>query len=424
MKWTLPAEVYASLTPIQRRGMTTGHGVFFDDAEHAILMRTNALPGYWIVMGDQRVMSDTNGNFVIDVPHGITNGFAVAQYGYRSTQAEAVFTTEHLAPVGGKALPILVRFERRGGLHMDGDLPALAGSPGLAGIHLTEVRYGNPAVHVGNSKACCLDYDGYLPSDCKGAEDTAEAVSHYIGSTCHKLVEAGLCSREWNALRFAYGLPYAPLTGPSCFENHKFRNCQNIDETFAISSSGESENGSLLRVHNNTRANETLLTVSSGKLIGEGVQPGLAPGTFWLVHYDTMRHLNDLVVTYVPDSATPSTTFQIKAEAGGQTRILTLAMCPKGKKLGMIPTSSTVTFGGAPWCRYQVVLQNIEMELSLDRCRAGGSITCLSVEAPLDNCTTIFFPPSQHWYRSFNGVVSGKSPSVTLRTPATFQHAP
>jgi hypothetical protein len=50
VKWTLQVETYAALTATQKQGMTAASGVEFNDLEHAILMGTNALPGYWIII--------------------------------------------------------------------------------------------------------------------------------------------------------------------------------------------------------------------------------------------------------------------------------------------------------------------------------------------------------------------------------------
>ena len=332
LKWTLPAANYDALKPADKAGLTA-KGVTLDDATHSILMGTKPMPGYWIVMGDQRVMTDTNGGFSIDVPYGVTKGVAVSQHGGRSTQAEASFTVEQLMPVGRTPDVITIHFEHSGPLNMDGNaVGPVAGAPRLAGIGPAEILCGNPGVHVGNTKPCCLDYNGYHPTDCKGgSEDLEVAVTHYIGSTCHQLVEAGLCAREWNALRFVwiplppFIVPVAPLVGPSCFINHKYRNCQNIDKSFTIVPDAEeiaSGGTVVLTVHNNTWANETVLTAPAGELNGDQLVPGTGSSTREIQHWEEMpdpKHLEDCTVTFVDTTHSPAGTYlTFTGESAGQ----------------------------------------------------------------------------------------------------------
>lgn len=335
-RWILPEELYGRLTSDQKRSLGERHGVRFEDQDHSLQMITNPLPGYWVVVGNQRAMTDLQGNFSIEVPDGVTNGYVVPRYGDRSTRAEAEFNTVQLAPSGQSPVPIVIYYARSGRLKMDGDLSTSQPSPGLVEIRLADVLCGNPAVQVGNTQACCLDYDGDFPTDCKGAEDTATAVSHYIGSTCYRLVNAGLCIREWNALRFPNGLPTWPGegNGPSCFENHRFRNCQNIDGELALSIAAVQKTGDVIKirlvVHNNTWANETVLSVNAGVLLEQSALDG---GPEIVVnHFNTTRHLKSLTVDYFfvvgsnQERPPPFGRYILQAQAGGTTRTFDLSL--------------------------------------------------------------------------------------------------
>jgi formylglycine-generating enzyme required for sulfatase activity len=374
VKWVLPEKDYDILTPPQKVDMSRIYNVSFDDGAHTILMATNALPGYWVVMGDQKVMSDTNGNFSIDVPHGLSNGFVVPRNGDRSTLAVALFTMDQLRPIGGAAPPIFVRFQRTGGLHMDGESVVGGSGPRLAGVQLADVLCGNPAAHVGNSEACCLDYDGYLPSDCKGAEDAATALPGYLGSTCYRLVNEGLCINEWNALRFPDGVPTWPGRGrgPSCFDNHKYRNCQNVNmnpnAAFTMSASaltvrcGESLD---LTIYNNSPANETELCLepfssrSVGTLSGIRVISASSPQSFTLRHYEENVprpfHVENDTIQYTapsPEEMEPGVeeiAIRVRARANGVERTLDIRVscgnCDSARNITPIPNMVWIPCG-------------------------------------------------------------------------------
>jgi hypothetical protein len=326
VRWILPADLFDALKPEDRIGLTS-HGVTLDDTQHALVMQTNGMPGYWIVMGDQRVMTDTNGNFAIDIPYGMTNGYVVSRPGEPHTHAELTFSANQLSEPGQPVVPLVLQYQHSGEFDMDDPLAAVSTQ---SRARLADIICGNPAVRVGNSTACCLDYNGYIPTDCKGKRELEVAITHYIGSTCHKLVTAGLCAREWNALQFVsvpfppFVIPFAPLSGPSCFVNHRYRNCQNIDNSFSITPDvNEITSGGTftLKVHNNTWANETILTVPEGDLTGDQLVASASPRQRELQHWTespSREHLEDCTITFVDSKKSPpGTVFTFLGEAAG-----------------------------------------------------------------------------------------------------------
>src|SRR5262249_9687298 len=97
--WALPPNVYTNFTPSDLQNFAN-LGIILNDSDYTLQFPTNPLPGYWVVLGDQRVMADTNGNFRITVPAGVTNGYVVRRHDGRSTEAEANFAVSQLALPG------------------------------------------------------------------------------------------------------------------------------------------------------------------------------------------------------------------------------------------------------------------------------------------------------------------------------------
>ena len=222
VKWILPPDVYTNLVSTNQAALAA-LGMTLNDQDHALESPINPLPGYWIVVGDQRVMTDTNGGFQVDVPYGTSQGFVVPHSGDRTTPADAIFDVNGLVLPGQTPAPIVVRFERDGSMSMDAAGQSAAAASKAARVPAGAPICGNPCAAMGNRAACCLDYNGIVSDGCRYPDDFGsfgDKLIRYLGSTCHRLVEAGLCVREWNALRFEsvayppFVVPTAPLNGP------------------------------------------------------------------------------------------------------------------------------------------------------------------------------------------------------------------
>jgi internalin A len=81
---------------------------------------------------------------------------------------------------------------------------------------------------------------------------------------------------------------------------------------------------------------------------------------------------------------------------------------------GHIDSSATVTFGGPPWCYYTITLQDVNMDVGVGGSILGGTVTCQAIELPVDNCTTIYFPPNLHTYYATGGTVTGDQIDLTF----------
>ena len=164
-KWTLPPDIYTNLVATNQAALAA-LGLFLNPQDHALESATNALPGYWIAVGDQRVMTDTNGDFQVDVPTGTTYGFVVRHQGDRTTPAYAISDVNQLVPLGQAPLPILIRFEQDGVLYMN--VACSCGAPAAPAGHLPKnPTCGDPCAAVGNNGPCCLDYNGVVSDGCR-----------------------------------------------------------------------------------------------------------------------------------------------------------------------------------------------------------------------------------------------------------------
>lgn len=119
-----------------------------------------------------------------------------------------------------------------------------------------------PCAPRSNSSGCCLDYDGWLGDNFPYNRDPKKAgpacarqgYINFIGSTCF----------DWTFLKLACINEQAvTLEGPSCWRNHKYRNCQNLDDTdlHLTPNTGDItyKRNLAFKVRNNTPGNYTYL---------------------------------------------------------------------------------------------------------------------------------------------------------------------
>jgi hypothetical protein len=326
VEWILPPDVFTNVTQ-DLSDQIRSAGLIIDSVNHALVTTNHALPGYWLNFGDQWVMTDTNGTFTLSLDNETTEGYITAYYGARSTVAEGTFNLSDLVLPGENPKPIVVQFKNDVGLDMDSRrVDPLRQSDRIRGAEDTGAPCRDCRL-LGNSEPCCLTHDGLIPSDCKIGGDgegkyDPNVLRAYIGSTCYNLVEAGLCAREENSHRTSLR-----ILGLSCWENHKYRNCQNVSGLFNFSCQGtEIPTGGRVdfRVFNDTWANETTLDFPDGKVTGDLVWPYSAPGFWRLVHYDVdgdesvRKHHENLIFTFEDTRNTPpGTVLTFRAYAAG-----------------------------------------------------------------------------------------------------------
>jgi hypothetical protein len=328
LTWPLSAGTLALLTPENRHNLES-RGFQLDG--QTLVFPQMPMPGYWVQIAGKRLMCDTLGYFHLSASSvGGLQGQVFEQYD--DTIPKATFTSANLVPEGQSPTSIKIA-------DVLSD-PADMNPSNMNTLEREKTGIGCPmhdACPPGNNVAgCCLDYDGRfgnhqplirngnIPDSCK-----AQAYLNFISSTCF----------EWST---TYRLvcrnerAYPPFTGPTCWENHKYRNCQNLSRTdFFVQTSGNSVGcgGSLsIHVRNNLPANETLIRSSSGDMKGS-LSIVLPSGTIAAVtggyevrHYIDAdhTHYNDVFLTYHAPSALPSGTNSITEvlnfESGGTTR--------------------------------------------------------------------------------------------------------
>lgn len=240
------------------------------------------MAGYWISVGDQKVMTDVNGFFELDDFSEIESGYVWANNLEYSAQPDSVFDPGRLSVKGELPVKITVPFTIDP-KYMDFSSPNWKSHSILA-----QQASGDAICGDGwNSNPCCRDYDGFLTLNNPAAwqkwpENDPRKLAAYIGSTCFKLVNRGWCIREGNG---HWLFPNTP--GLSCWFNHKYRNCQNLGEVFSLNLEKNkvlAQNQVRIVIENSTPANDTLIETTHAGLYGPRLIGFL--GSYVLRHYD------------------------------------------------------------------------------------------------------------------------------------------
>lgn len=307
----IPADVFATLGAEQRANLQ-GLGIIVNDAQKTIEFPPRPVPGYWVSIGGQKVMCDSEGLFAVNDFQGIPKGRVLAERSQSENKAEAEFDTSILVEEGLNPKEILVPFLL--------DPSYMDGLPLLQPLRAEAVV--DPICGAADdSHACCRDYDGYLYQVAPPASKPTglKKLPYYLGSTCFRLVNSGLCAREMNShcqpilgdgihVIWRDVCDQLATPGISCWaENHKFRNCQNIDGSFTFDADKSTVlcgQDVRLRIFNNTAANETVINSTHGDLTGDRLF-GLF-GDYTLQHYSDLdqRHFNEsYVIFHAPNFA-------------------------------------------------------------------------------------------------------------------------
>lgn len=277
-------------------------GETFDDANHAIAAKPVPLVGHWLKIGNLMVMTDKSGNFVL--PAG-TSGKTIGLYKDPGDSApQATFPLSTLNGQKTNTLNLNVIFQG----------PVDMGAPSSRSPSLMQER--------------CLDWDGPFGDHMQHDQQSLQGVKDYIKSTCWKNVDSGLCYNEGNTIKNTVTL----TDGPHCYQNHKYRMCQSIDESqFKIT---DSDNGSVpagstdsLTITNNTAGNETVLTLSGPGTLSDPKDGG-SGSSIIVKHYDdpSTTHLINRTVTYTADENATSGTATITAQSHGNTISIILTL--------------------------------------------------------------------------------------------------
>src|SRR5581483_8338356 len=324
---------------------------------------TKPAAGFKVVVGDEVAMTGLDGVFRLAAQPRA--GAQIRVTGTDGFFDKTVPAQDHVAANGAPVTPIDFAVTLSNGPNGMNDYPSSTGN--LVVIDATPPDQGFPC---GSHKdcmlakcppgRCCLDYDGKCKDtpltrwDCEPLR-----VQQFIGSTCQWWVTEGSCINEG---AMTLGL------GPGCFDNHRGRECQDIDATFlglqlttkdvvtnapppdprtlaqeSYDSSTEETTAFCgdfvqLQLHNNTQANETQVSlnpllsglfgcVANGEIDRSGTIEHFAQvseSTKSTELSGAYRHINDFSILYTAPktlSCDPATDY-IEAAAAGRFRVV------------------------------------------------------------------------------------------------------
>jgi probable HAF family extracellular repeat protein len=373
----MPATVLNSLTPAERAKLQANSVLV---TAQGLSTPSRGIAGRWVQVGNQRAMTDPNGNFTIAVlPPGVTTGQIFRQFS--DATPETTFPLSNLVPAGQTPPPTQIIYN----LAAPGDMnpPGRAASRrsrdsgGPAGGTASDGCQLRSACPMGdNSVSCCLDYDGLgdgLPRQ-RTTDSTfcfVRAHLNFLRSTCYLWSFDGL-TREGTVCGNESAYRSEGATGPGCWSNHKYRNCQNLkqgDITLTPATVSVTCGQTVtLHIHNNSPANETLLQfkeAEAGKMLalasdsrsaglnitGFLVSLNYLGLAFQINHYNDSpgKHFEDVDVVYTAPATLPAgqpqAVYHLSAQADGVDVVTTITItCAPLDHI--VPTSPTVAPGG------------------------------------------------------------------------------
>ena len=307
--WPLSAAEAAVLDDAQRATLAQ-RGITMRDT--TIVFPELPLVGYWVEVGGQRFMADADAVVALSAPSG---AMATVYEDFESTTELATFK---VGDVAVKPQPARVEVDQVLPSPTDMDPVAVA----IMGQSAPEshaqslpipypdgdcaIRDTTSCAPGVNTMGCCVDYDNpngngkayFRDGD---LECNAFSVANFFLSTCFNWTAASVCADEK-----AFG------RGTSCWEHHKYRNCQNlslVDFSATVSESTLIKPGDTLKIkiRNNLPSNDTVIALGTdlddpGKISDPTGGAGLkGSGRLFIVnHYDdgAMKHVEETEVTY------------------------------------------------------------------------------------------------------------------------------
>jgi hypothetical protein len=352
--WTLDAAEFQRLTPAARMSLEQA-GIRIDAQARTLQSPELALAGHWLEFrgsSKRRHPIDIDGYVrLAERPPDATRVNVFAQVADK--EPVGVLDDIVLVPEGQTPPATVLKLSYEPPDHMNSGEPLqpITGPPDgprLAALSPPEVlralfqplpacRKRTPCGPVGsagaNARGCCLDYNGFLGDGqpyvreglCHGA-----AILNFINSTCFQwtfLKRGRPCLLERAILQVA---------GKTCYLNHRFRNCQNMDETdFDVtppSASIRFGQEATFAVRNNTPGNSTCFAFlakpqASAKLARATttLRASAACGDYELDHFDSKRHHESSAVKFQAPKKPPkkkcSEQYRVAAFGGGLTRL-------------------------------------------------------------------------------------------------------
>ncbi len=359
--------------------------------------------GLWIKVGSEYSQAAKDGIFTIErIPTGESKGYVYKNQDDKKPIWE--FPLSMLSNTCNNLTPIIVEIEMLGLSPMDtsdasssllpssqnqqpvNGLSSLLKSETLPGCALWQEGIADPIASFGldyrrltkegKTEGCCQDYnnplrsgslsgDGVKYKSNQGDHCETQRILNWDNSTCYKWSSDIFGFECWNeqAYRIKGGLDVIFGKGPSCWENHKYRNCQQMNpkgfsieiETFngivpdqeVINIAQKEGVFFMINITNTTPSNHTLLQISN---IGEGkfmLIPGTpelhtiqAPGRYFIPQYienidspfgKINSHLDKTVLMFIgPELKQGNPTYRTSffLEAYGLKRTINVTVTP------------------------------------------------------------------------------------------------
>lgn len=395
--WDISTEAFAHLTPESKQELENA-GFRFEG--NKLISPHMGLAGRWIKVGQAWAMTDLNGVFRLDsLPEGIAQAHIYKEL--YDQQAEGSFTTSHIVPQGSAPNPYVLKF----GVADPGEMnpeglelcQAATTETGCPTRNTTNCSPGN------NSGGCCLDYNGPFGDgqayfrNLSSPICAALGARNFVRSTCFNWSFNVINSEETEGGTDCINEAAFTETGPSCWRNHKYRNCQNLNrKDFFVN---DSEKGVTLEVdpgesisftvRNNTPQNGTALVPEDVEMPGEfSVTKGDIywdeEGFFIIEHFndDTKQHFENQVVTYTAPATLPggatSASYKLTAMAFGWEIPITINV---GGLVGCEPPFVKIIIEETPGQTYNEYTGSTSITQSGNYATATVELGSISLEA-------------------------------------------
>ncbi len=259
VSWALPLAVWNEIPAADRQEMLK-KGIQFEDATRTL--RFPHTPFHAVLrVGTAFYPIPKNGEIDLPkIPAGVTEASVISDL----SKATPLYTLPIAQLVAGATIVIPITY--RGPLAMNSADDTV---PGGRHFHSRDENNASTTCPPGTKTPCCEDQNGSL-GDGKRYNNGWKRYRNFIGSTCFQWVLEGCCTNEGAEIIPALFGSYI-----SCYDNHKSRNCQDLnDQDFSVSTEEivvQCGQQVRLTVTNGTCSNETILLTDAtlGTLKGD-----------------------------------------------------------------------------------------------------------------------------------------------------------
>ena len=273
VSWALPLAVWNEIPAGDREGMLK-RGIRFEDATRTL--RFPHTPFHAVLrVGNVFYPVPKSGEIDLpEIPTGVTEAAVISDL----SKATPLYKVPIAQLVAGSTIVIPIAY--RGPLAMNSADDTV---PGGRHSHSRDENSTTTTCPPGTKTPCCEDQNGNL-GDGKRYNNGWKRYRNFIGSTCFQWVLEGCCTNEGAEIIPALFGSYI-----SCYDNHKSRNCQDLnDQDFSVSTEEivvQCGQQVRLTVTNGTCSNESIL-LSNGTLGTLKGDESIGFGSQRVRHYD------------------------------------------------------------------------------------------------------------------------------------------